>query len=508
MTRFLKIVGSIFVLAMVLVTILSLINRHYINSSTDNYKGAYSITPVSSSTEVKAPTLPDLTPYSAENIKKDLPSLKSGVALVEEFSEAIRKLRSQEEEFGDMQGRLDAVAITIVDGVYGLDQLVAEINDDDAIQKTGDGEFILHIPIAIKENASLLVQEGEILRLNANTGALIYNFGYFGVIDATVHGWNVDESEPAYFEDQDMFRPFFTTWCGGVMDIVGSDIAYLGYQSSKSYGITYTSCDDSVYRHEMEHAGVCTGSIIDSKFTNVYFGFYSFEAEDVAIIGNEYDDNIIYGIDPHDWSRGLIIANNTVRNTRVKHGIITSRGVHESYIFNNLTENNNGSGIMLDRNSYDIVVANNVSRNNKADGLTVYESSKNISYQNKYIGNGSTGIRSRNSWDILSYKDVVNDNNTAVRLYTADLTVGEKTKDRDFDRDPYTEKSSTSLVHTEIIGNHDSNFQIKEIDSVEIYKPSFFKVPQRSFSGEFKKSSKSVFNQILENDGLVIEKKN
>ncbi|NQZ13249.1 MAG: right-handed parallel beta-helix repeat-containing protein [Alphaproteobacteria bacterium] len=507
MTRFLKIVGSLFVAALIVSALLSFIDRTYIDDNTASYKGAYNIHPLTSEMKVSVPVLPDITAYSAQNIKNKLPEVTKGTAYVGPFEEIIIKLRADTEAFGEMQGRLDAVAVSISEGVYGLDTLYTDINDDEVLEKRGNNIFVLHVPILIEPDAHLLLQQGQKLYLNAQSGSLIYNFGYLGVIDAVLYGWDIEEDVPADFEEKYAFRPYVATWCGGTTDIVGSEVAYLGFHEAMSYGLTYTSCDTSVYKDHEHYSRKSSGHIIDSKFTNMYFGFYSHKAEDVVIIRNEYDDNIIYGIDPHDWSKNLIIAHNTVKNTREKHGIITSRGVHESYIFNNISENNKGSGIMLDRDSHDNVIAYNMSRNNGGDGLTFYESSKNISYQNKLLNNQSAGIRARNSWDIVSYKDKVNDNRIGLKLYTEDLLANSKTKNRDMLQDPYTKKASMFLNDVEMIGNENSHFQLTGIDSFKLQGVSFYKTPAYAFSGDFKPNSKWVFDQLLSEDSLLIENK-
>src|SRR3546814_12525544 len=94
-----------------------------------------------------------------------------------------------------------------------------------------------------------------------------------------------------------------------------------------------------------------TGWLIDSEFYDNWYGFYCYEAEDVVIRGNDYHDNIKYGIDPHDRSRRLIIAGNKAHDTKEKHGIIVSREVDDSWIINKQAYDNELSGIVIDRNS-------------------------------------------------------------------------------------------------------------------------------------------------------------
>jgi poly(beta-D-mannuronate) C5 epimerase len=121
-----------------------------------------------------------------------------------------------------------------------------------------------------------------------------------------------------------------------------------------------------------------TGWLLNSQFVDNLYGFYCYEADDVVILGNTYRDNIVYGIDPHDRSRRLIIAHNDVFGTHKKHGIILSREVNDSWIIYNRTYNNQLSGIVLDRASVNNLLAYNETYKNRSDGMTLYESGNNL----------------------------------------------------------------------------------------------------------------------------------
>ena len=103
------------------------------------------------------------------------------------------------------------------------------------------------------------------------------------------------------------------------------------------------------------------------------------------IKGNTYRDNIVYGIDPHDRSHGLIIAENTVFGTKKKHGIIISREVNDSWIINNESYDNKLSGVVIDRNSESNLIAYNRVHGNHADGITLYESGDNLLWGNQVL---------------------------------------------------------------------------------------------------------------------------
>ncbi len=103
-----------------------------------------------------------------------------------------------------------------------------------------------------------------------------------------------------------------------------------------------------------------TGWVLNSRIEDLWYGFYCWEADDIVLRGNTFRDNIKYGIDPHDRSRRLIIAENDVSGTREKHGIIISREVNDSWIIGNRSHGNNLSGIVLDRQCRNTVIANNL----------------------------------------------------------------------------------------------------------------------------------------------------
>jgi mannuronan 5-epimerase len=162
-----------------------------------------------------------------------------------------------------------------------------------------------------------------------------------------------------------------------------------------------------------------------------------------VILRNRYVDNYYYGIDPHDRSRRLIIAENRVWGTKVRHGIIGSREVDDSFIFRNVSFNNHLSGIMLDRLSNRNLVAYNVTYGNGSDGIAMYESHNNLLYANQVFENAHHGIRFRNSRDIRMVDNLILKNGRyGVYGHIKDLSYQTY---RDFKLDPYEARSSAQL---------------------------------------------------------------
>src|SRR3546814_16773 len=224
-----------------------------------------------------------------------------------------------------------------------------------------------------------------------------------------------------------------------------------------------------------------TGWLIDSEFYDNWYGFYCYEAEDVVIRGNDYHDNIKYGIDPHDRSRRLIIAGNKAHDTKEKHGIIVSREVDDSWIINNQAYDNALSGIVIDRNSVNNVVAHNRVYRNHADGITIYESPKTLIWQNLVSANLRHGIRVRNSTNMRLYGNVAVGNGlSGIYGHIKDLAG----TGRNLRLDPFHERISMTVVGGQLISNGSSPVGIDQPLSLELYDVDM-RAPQRELGIKF-----------------------
>lgn len=518
MSKLLKSIAFLFLIALLGAGLFHLWDnqKHYLEASNEKASiskmGVYTITPIKNdeSKFIAPPLLPDISGFTVENEKNKLPALKEGTAVTMDLNKGYRFILARLDELAFMQDKIDPLAIVILDGVYDLDMLTTAINDPTLLQKKDDDTYALFVPLTISAGATLIIQDNKNLLLSASTGGLISNLGNTHIIESTIMGWNTQTNQPALYEAEDKFRPYIVTWCDSVLNIAGSKIANLGYNSSKAYGLTYSQCTNKLEREGADIAVRPAGNIIGSHFSDLYFAFYSYEADDIAIIGNVYEDNIVYGIDPHDRSNNLIIANNEVRRTKEKHGIIISREVNNSFIFNNISEDNNGSGIMIDRNSVNNVIAYNKAQNNKGDGLTFYESSDNLTYKNILSNNENSGLRVRNSMNITSYGDVLNYNeNAGVVVYTDNLMEKDSTKHRDLDMDPYEEKVALNLYSTEVIGNVKANFVLTNIDHAQIVAPKLYNSPPHMFLGDLKEMNGKYIDLLaMPDQGIDILKNN
>lgn len=453
------------------------------------------------------PELPDITKFTAAAIREKIPPLAPGQVRIVPFSE--HRFYSDtfvKTEFvpmmAKMQGREDPVLIEISSGVYDLDTLVSAVNDPALLEKTPQA-YVFNVPLVVQPGAGFIISKpGAILHLNAETGAFLANFGKMTILDAEVTGWRPSQNAPALFEKKDTFRPYLIFWSNSVSYLGNTKFSNLGYDFSKSYGISYST--SPAFLRQDSTVPRPTGWVVDCIFDDIYYGFYSYEADDVAVIRNTYSDNIVYGIDPHDRSRRLIIAGNNSYGAKKRHGIIISREVDDSWIFDNHTHDNHGSGIMIDRNSVRNVIANNISENNGADGLVFFESPDNLTWGNTIRNNKKNGVRIRNSWNVkLRGDEIANNGMYGLVSYTADLS-GQATRDSVYD--PYTQKASFDIANAQMGSNAQGHFQIVNNEESRLQNLKIFSDSLDIFAGDLESVSPVLYEAATSDKKALVIK--
>lgn len=426
-----------------------------------------------STLQQSAPELPDISGYTHQAVLDKRARSTSGSVSLQRMVEL-----AAFDEFVGGDGRLalwaarqrrNPVAI-VLRGGYVTPRDIAHALPPEQFRDVGQGVFLARLPILVADSATFHVDEAtRALRLSQQAGSFLVNEGRMLVTGSAVIGWDEVAATPAHFESKKRFRPFLVSWGGSETYLSRSRFVSLGYGASKSYGITLSQYSHSLAQDLRRRRP--TGWIIDSVFKDLLYGFYCYEADDVVIVRNSYEANIVYGIDPHDRSERLIIAENEAFGTRRRHGIIISREVNNSWIFRNESYDNALSGIMLDRQSMHNVVADNTVHGNGADGITIYESSHNLLYGNRSIGNGAHGFRVRNSVDLKLYEnDAIANAYTGVKGHVRRLAHDK----RDLQLDPYVREMSMVVVGGKLIHNEGGPIAIAQPLSLELHDVEMF----------------------------------
>jgi parallel beta-helix repeat protein len=185
------------------------------------------------------------------------------------------------------------------------------------------------------------------------------------------------------------------------MDILNSEIQYLGYEGSERYGLSWKANGDLALVDVL-------GDVKNSKIHHNHYGVYTFGLQGGQWLGNEVYENDGYGFDAHDHSDDLVIDGNNVhdngkRDQKGRHGIILSESCLNARITNNTSSNNGGidsttgspegNGIMLHNFADDAIVQGNTTANNVDSGIAVFCSAGAQVSGNTVTGNGQYGIR-------------------------------------------------------------------------------------------------------------------
>ncbi len=456
--------------------------------------------------EMAKPALPDLSGYTAAAVEKKIVRAKPGKISIRRMmqEDALKDFIGGDNKMAEWVVRQHGIpqAIFIDDGYMNLKDLLGKVPKQ-YLSETSPGVFLAKLPIVVGRKGILEIdKKTQELRLSQQAGSFLINDGQLFVRDTRITGWDEKANGPALFKSPKEFRPFLLAWGGTETYIANSKMASFGYANSKSYGVSisqYTPNMAKVLKRPEP-----TGWIIDSEFSDMWYGFYCYETTGFVIKGNTYKDNIVYGIDPHDRSHGLIIADNTVYGTKKKHGIIISREVNDSFIFNNRSYDNKLSGLVIDRNSVNNLIADNEIYRNHTDGITLYESGDNLLWGNKVISNRRHGIRVRNSVNIKLYENTAMANGlTGVYGHIKDLT----DTDRDIALDPFDAKVSLIVVGGELAGNGSGPLSIDSPLSIELYRVSMLaptKTSGISFSGVLGERQEEILDLLVRQQKAVL----
>lgn len=284
----------------------------------------------------------------------------------------------------------NAVRISGQGAFVTIPQLAQKINNKNVLENLGEGNWILRANLFIDNGVTLIIEGEEVkwLKLKSDQQGFAWiksENGNIIIRKTKITSW--DEKNSNYDLNLADGRSYILQKLSGRMDILESELAYLGYWGLPNrgnpyggpYGVSW-KISDGTFRQDLS-----TGSLRRSQIHHNLFGVYSYGLTGAVFSNNEVFDNLEYGFDPHDDSNNLLIENNRVYKNG-NHGIILSKRCFANIIRNNFSENNRLHGIMLDRDSNNNLVENNYSAGN-VNGLAMYHSSENVILNNKFVGN-------------------------------------------------------------------------------------------------------------------------
>lgn len=274
------------------------------------------------------------------------------------------------------------------------------------------GAWLLRAKLVLKEGARLTVAGpaagGSVaeLRLRSVAGpegpaSINAHWGQIELRSTRLTSWDETVGAPmqepsafgrAFLRAQSFLDADGSTPRQSRMDVIDTEVAYLGYDAAGSYGLVWKvegtgpSGSDSPLFNQVE----VSGSVVGSHVHHGFMGAYTWGASCMEFIDNDIHDNVVYGLDPHDHSDRLLIANNRSHHNG-RHGIICSRNCDSLAVLGNVVHDNALHGIMLHSLNTNTLVQGNIVFNNVL-GIALFESHGNQLRDNLVMGN-ETGIQ-------------------------------------------------------------------------------------------------------------------
>jgi hypothetical protein len=321
--------------------------------------------------------------------------------------------------------------------------VVRTINDPDILQNLSNGEYIL--------NANIVVADGVIFSLTSSDDGLQYLkiagengiivHGQIMVNGVTITSWNISDEEVIPQNINGTIRRGYIQFAGSEgSQIINSEFGYLGDVEPGRRGF-------DLYGEGPSHSML----IRSSKFHDMWMAFYSREAYNITVDGNEYYNNIRYALDPHTITYDMNITSNWVHHNPI--GIICSDRCYNILIEGNLVEHNIDSGIYFSRNMHDSTARNNHVLNTTS-GIIVSESPNNQIYDNTIEGATSQGIRLFNpelpddglTDNNLVFNNSISDSENGIMAIRSHDNIVANTTFSDIEESEYTLSGNSSMI--------------------------------------------------------------
>ncbi len=295
-------------------------------------------------------------------------------------------------------------------GAATLSEIVAVL-DKAPLTQSAPGVWLLGANILLQDGAELVLHGTSIggdvdeLRLQSNNSTAANSFVWISAEWGSIHvqstkitSWDTAANGPdteaatygrAYIRVRSFLASDGVTALESRMDIIDSDVGFLGYNASEAYGLVWKVVGSQAGLYDLVNV---YGDVENSRIHHNYFGMYTYGAYGMNIRNNEFDHNAKYGVDPHDDSDFVVIEGNHSHHNG-NHGIIISQRCNNVIIRNNVSEDNIGNGIMVHRSSDDGIVENNICQNNTDSGIAIFDSRRTTIRDNLCLGNANSGIR-------------------------------------------------------------------------------------------------------------------
>jgi len=250
-----------------------------------------------------------------------------------------------------------------------FENVVNTMIDQNILENLGNQNYLLKANLRIADGATLSMNSNNVgwLRLADGNGIIVN--GRIMIDGVKITSW--DTSTNAVITQNingTIIRGFIQFAASEGGEIRNSEFAYLGYTEPGKRGFDLFGEGPS---HDIE--------IVGSKFHDMWMAFYSKEAYNIKVDGNEYYNNIKYALDPHTGTHDMNVTNNQLHDNTI--GLICSDDCYNILVEGNTVHDNSNAGIFFSRNMTDSIARNNHVYATST-GILISESSNNKIYNN------------------------------------------------------------------------------------------------------------------------------
>lgn len=283
-------------------------------------------------------------------------------------------------------------AIVVHSGAWTLPRLVESLSGQPDVLRRQGSTYLLRVPLLLESGASLLVREGESLRLGRERGAFIISMGTLHLQKARLEGWDEARGKPAEVaEDGGSFSPFFVGWSGSRTIINKSTVSGLGFSEHLAQGMTLATGPIGLSGYTLPSPAIV--NIQDSHFEGMYSAVHASSIPDLRLCRNQFIDSRQYAIHLDEGSGGLI-QRNKIMASRGSYALYFNKGVEDVRVLENDISENRRSAIAIS-DSRRISLKDNEIRQN-FDAIYLQGADEVLLSGNRILDNQRHGLSLRN----------------------------------------------------------------------------------------------------------------
>src|SRR5919109_1989432 len=348
----------------------------------------------------------------------------------------------EEEEDGACVDYLPVENTIIIVCDASFEDVADTVDDQDILEELGDGEYLLKANLRVNNGVTFAMTSDDglqYLKIASANGIIVK--GKIQINGVKITSWDASANDVVQQNiNGSIGRAYIQFGASEGSEILNSEFAYLGYIEPGQRGFDLFGDGPS---HDMEIRG--------SKFHHMWMAFYSKEAYNIVVDGNEYHHNIKYALDPHTGTHDMNITNNWLHHNLI--GAICSDDCYNILVEGNVVHHNTNAGIFFSRNMSDSIARNNHVYNSSS-GIIVSESPDNEIYNNTIHGATSEGVLLLNpevpddgfTEGNIVYNNAISDSDDGIRATNSHDNILENITFSDIESSEYHLSENSSVV--------------------------------------------------------------